>query len=302
MQEEPPVAGSEPPPQTPRRSLCTDLLVLAGGIVLTGLVGFLWGGPWAVLTAFLLIALVAVFSPRYRPWAIGLLLLAMLVALLLPARSVAREPARRLQCMNNLKQIGLALHNYHNLHGCFPPPYVADGDGKPLYSWRVLLLPYLEENPLYEQWHLDEPWDSPHNRPLAEQRLKVFQCPSAEFGSQPLTSYLAVVGPGMAWEHGTCLTLEDFTDEKNATIMVVEVRNSQIYWAEPVDLDRATMSVKINDESRPSIGSHHPTVANVLFVDGSVMVLPNDLPEDEVASLLTRDGGESIDRDALETF
>ncbi|MDZ7615899.1 MAG: H-X9-DG-CTERM domain-containing protein [Patescibacteria group bacterium] len=106
----------------------------------------------------------------------------------------------------------------------------------------------------------------------------------------------------MAWEHGTCLTLEDFTDDTNATIMVVEVRDSQTHWAAPVDLDRATMSVKINDESRPSIGSHHPTVANVLFVDGSAMALPNDLPEDDLAALLTRGGGESIDRDALATF
>jgi len=302
MREEPPVAGSEPPPETPHRSLLSDLFLLAGGIVLTGLVGVLWGGPWAVLTALFLVLLVAVFSSRFRPWAIGLLVLAMLVALLLPGIGAAPEASRRLHCIHNLRTIGVALHNYHDQNGCFPPPYVADAKGKPLYSWRVLLLPYMEQTPLYEQWHLDEPWDSLHNRPLAEQHLEVFRCPSVKSGSQPMTSYLAVIGPGMAWAHGECLTFEDFTDDKNATIMVVEVRDSQIHWAEPVDLDRAAMSLKINDESRPSISSRHPNLAIVLFVDGSAMTLPASLPEDDVAALLTRGGGESIDRDALETF
>ena len=287
---------------SPPPSLFVDLLLAAGGIVLTGLVGVLWGGPWAVLTALFLVLLVAVFSSRHRPWAIGLLVLAMLVALLLPGIGASPEASRRLHCIHNLRTIGVALHNYHDQNGCFPPPYVADAKGKPLYSWRVLLLPYMEQTPLYEQWHLDEPWDSLHNRPLAEQHLEVFRCPSVKSGSQPMTSYLAVIGPGMAWAHGACLTFEDFTDDKNATIMVVEVRDSQIHWAEPVDLDRAAMSLKINDESRPSISSRHPNLAIVLFVDGSAMTLPASLPEDDVAALLTRGGGESIDRDALETF
>ncbi len=302
MQEEPPVTGSESPPETPRQSLLSDLLVLVGGIMLTGLVGFLWGGPWAVLAALVSVALLAVLSSRYWLWAVALIVLAMVAALFLPARSACREAARRATCINNLKLIGLALHNYRDQNGCFPPPYVADAEGKPLYSWRVLLLPYLEENPLYEQWHLDEPWDSPHNRPLAEHAIGVFRCPLAEFENQPLSSYLAVVGPGMAWEHGECLTFKDFTDAANATIMVVEVRDSQVHWAAPVDLDRATMSLMINAESRPSIGSHHPTLANVLFVDGSAMALPNDLPEDDLAALLTRGGGESIARDGRDIW
>ena len=302
MREEPPVAGSEPPPETPHRSLLSDLFLLAGGIVLTGLVGVLWGGPWAVLTALVSVALLAVLSSRYWLWAVALIVLAMVAAFFLPARSACREAARRATCINNLKQIGLALHNYYDHNSCFPPPYVADAEGKPLYSWRVLLLPYMEQTPLYEQWHLDEPWDSLHNRPLAEQAIAVFRCPLAEFENQPFSSYLAVIGPGMAWEPGACLTFEDFTDDKNATIMVVEVRDSQIHWAEPVDLDRAAMSLKINDESRPSISSRHPTVANVLFVDGSAMALPNDVPEDDVAALLTRGGGESIDRDGVDIW
>src|SRR5437588_6801844 len=101
-----------------------------------------------------------------------------MVALLLPAVQAAREAARRAQCTNNLKQIGLAMHNYHSSNNCFPPAFTTDRDGKPLLSWRVLLLPYLECSSLYANFHLDEPWDSPHNRPLVNQMPSVFACPS----------------------------------------------------------------------------------------------------------------------------
>ena len=70
----------------------------------------------------------------------------ILIALLLPAVQAAREAARRTQCSNNLKQIGLAMHNYHDVNQQFPPAYIADADGQPMHSWRVLILPYLEHS------------------------------------------------------------------------------------------------------------------------------------------------------------
>ena len=90
------------------------------------------------------------------------------VSLLLPAFRSAREAARRAQCTNNLKQIGLAFHNYHEANGCLPPAAITDGSGKPLLSWRVALLPFIEASPLYSRFHLDEPWDSPHNLALLD--------------------------------------------------------------------------------------------------------------------------------------
>src|ERR1700676_3675353 len=109
-------------------------------------------------------------------------IIAVLIALLLPAVQAAREAARRAQCVNNLKQIGLAMHNYHSTYDCFPPAVTADDQGRPLLSWRVLILPYLEEAPLYAQFHLDEPWDSPHNLPLASKMPRVYTCPSDPTG------------------------------------------------------------------------------------------------------------------------
>ena len=89
----------------------------------------------------------------------------ILVALLLPAVQASREAARRAQCANNLKQIGLAFHNYHDAHKTFPPAYIPDKDGKPMHSWRVLILPYLEQQALYKRYNFDEPWDSPGTWP-----------------------------------------------------------------------------------------------------------------------------------------
>ena len=89
-----------------------------------------------------------------------------------------REVHGRTQCVNNLKQIGLAMHNYLDSHKTFPPAYSRDKSGRPLLSWRVHILPYVEEASLYKEFHLDEPWDSPHNRTLIDRMPAVYRCPS----------------------------------------------------------------------------------------------------------------------------
>ena len=81
--------------------------------------------------------------------------------------STPRESPRRSQCRNNLKNIGLALHNYHEAHGCFPPAFVADANGKPMHSWRVLILPYLDQGPSRKMYSFNEPRDGPNNKKLS---------------------------------------------------------------------------------------------------------------------------------------
>ena len=87
------------------------------------------------------------------------------------------DAARRAQSMNNLKQFALAMHNYHDTNGKFPAASSFDKDGKPLLSWRVHVLPYLEQAELYKQFHLDEPWDSEHNKKLIEKMPNVLASP-----------------------------------------------------------------------------------------------------------------------------
>ena len=103
----------------------------------------------------------------------------VLVALLLPAVQAAREAARRVQSMNNMKQLMLGMLNYESAHGSFPAPARCDDNGKPLLSWRVELLPFLEEQSLYDALHRDEPWDSPHNKKLITQMPPVFRGPNS---------------------------------------------------------------------------------------------------------------------------
>ena len=91
--------------------------------------------------------------------------------------------------MNNLKQIGLAMHNYHDVHRTLPPAYHADASDRPLLSWRVLILPYLEQDALYREFHLNEPWDSDHNKKLIERIPAVYQSPGSAAGpGRPTTS------------------------------------------------------------------------------------------------------------------
>lgn len=122
----------------------------------------------------------------------------ILIGLLLPAVRTSREPARRAQCSNNLKQIAFALQNYERDFGALPPAYTVDVDGKPLHSWRTLILPYIEQKPLYDRIDLSKPWDDPANQEAFDSRIPAYDCPSRpNAGDERVkTSYLAVTAPG----------------------------------------------------------------------------------------------------------
>src|SRR5688500_14949385 len=105
-------------------------------------------------------------------------LIGLLIACLLPNVRSSREAARRMSCANNLHQIALALHNYEDEFGCLPPAYTVDAAGKPLHSWRTLILPFAEQKVLYEKIDLAKPWDDPANQAAYEMNLSMYQCPS----------------------------------------------------------------------------------------------------------------------------
>jgi hypothetical protein len=246
-----------------------------------------------------------VFCHRDRPRAFGeacvmLLIGCCFVCLLLPGISVAREAARRVQCRNNLKQIWLALQNYHDAYGEFPPAFVPDQDGRPMHSWRVLILPFLEQQALYEQYDFDQSWDGPENRRLLGKMPYVYQCFSDARSRQmpgEWTSYVAVVGPRTAWPGSTSTTMSDFTAGTANTVLVLEDQSQEILWMEPRDLtcDEA-ISVLTSQDWRMA-GVHRPDdffyeysgYRQAVFVDGSIRSLFDGLPSNLVASLLTID-------------
>jgi hypothetical protein len=208
----------------------------------------------------------------------------------------AREAARRSQCKNNLKQIGLALLNYHDTFGCFPPAHLVDAGGKPTHSWRVLITPFLDASPFYNQYRFDEPWDGPHNLELGRRHSSVWHCASDPFaGTQAgsmSTNYLAVIGPGAAWNGSTSVSNDDVTDPTSDTIMIVEVQNSGIHWMEPRDLQLAEMAPTVNARVGKGISSPHNGGAHVLTMDDSVRWVPNDTSATTIRALLTIRGGE----------
>ncbi len=219
----------------------------------------------------------------------------LLLFCVFPAFPNAREAARRMQCTNNVKQIGLALHQYHDIHGTLPPAYVVDGEGRPLYSWRVLLLPYLGEQPLYAQFHLDEPWDSPHNLTLAKQMPRVFACPShPRTPGRTVTPYVAIVDEDSLWPGETALTLQDITDRSWNTLAVVEWPESDIVWTEPRDLTRNTLPKWWHPDAKTLAGKHrHPGGVNVAMASGNVhFIEPSTLSGARLRALLTRAGRE----------
>jgi len=208
----------------------------------------------------------------------------------------AREAPPRMQCTNNMKQIALAMHNYAQVNRCFPPAYVADKNGKPLYSWRVLLLPYIDCS--FGQYRLDEPWDSPNNRKISETATRIFQCPSSNHPSgDSTTDYMMVVGKHTFSDGPRGRKLAEFTDGLSNTIMIVEVADSGVNWAEPKDLEFDKIDFQINGPKKPGIGSHHANGCNIGFDDASVSYMPNSVAPEKIKAMLTIDGGEQVDLD-----
>lgn len=204
-----------------------------------------------------------------------------------------RRPSTRTMCSNNLKQLALAFHNYHDTYGTFPPAYIADENGQPKHSWRVLLLPFLEQQALYDAYDFDEPWDSPVNAMVTETVLPIFQCPAELVSGTPVTNYMVITGPGTVFEGERAPALRDILDGTSNTLLIVEVAGSGTQWAEPVDLDASQLAVPFGAVAN-SPGSQHPGGVQAAMCDGSVQFLPYNISPTTFNALVTRAGGEAV--------
>jgi Ca-activated chloride channel family protein len=224
--------------------------------------------------------------------------LAMAVVLVLPGINVMRRESRRKQCEANLKRLGLAFQEFNGEHGHFPAPCMRKRDGTPLLSWRVALLPYLGYRPLFERFHLDEPWDSLHNRLLLAEMPAELACPGVAGPHFGQTGYLVVVGPkiGPTGVHTTFdpsrgAEMREITDGTSNTVVVMET-NALIPWTEPDDLHW------LPGTPPAEIMSPHPGGAHVLLADGQTRFLKNTTQPVVLSSVLTIDGGEVISADS----
>ncbi len=195
--------------------------------------------------------------------------------------------------INNLKQIAIAMHNYHNDHGHFPPAANCDKNGKPLLSWRVALLPYLEQANLYQQFKLDEPWDSENNKKCSETLVKVYLPVTGKDRKKPVTHYRVFTGKGSAFDGCEVVKLTDITDGSSNTVLVVEAGEA-VPWAKPDDLPYDP------EKPLPKLGGLFPDVFHIVLADASVRPVKIKFNEKVFRDMITRDGGEAVDIDELD--
>jgi hypothetical protein len=217
-------------------------------------------------------------------------LLGMLLLMFVPRWPIggARESARRTSCTNNLHNIAIALHNYESTYHCLPPAYTVDADGRPLHSWRTLILPFIEQKALYDQIDLTKAWDDPVHEQVRNTVLKVYECPSntVERGK---TTYMAVVVPGGCFQATEARRLADVKDRRDLTLMVVEVPlKHATHWMSPSDASEEMIFV--HDKKRGEFS--HSSGPQAAFVDGSVGHLENATPAAAVRAMISVAGSD----------
>jgi hypothetical protein len=215
------------------------------------------------------------------------------------------------QSFNNLKMIGLALHNFHDVYRHFPPATIVGPDNKPWHSWRVLILPFVDQAPLYNQYKFDEPWDGPTNRKLLDKLPPVYSDPVYGENKEYFTHYVAITGDDMAFTSegadfdgknigpaiGGGRGIAQFTDGTSNTLVVGPVGpDRKIPWMKPEDL--------AVDDRLPGLGKkggfaapyklEKGTVSPFLLADGAVRGILDTIDGKTLHALLTLDGGEAV--------
>jgi len=282
---------TSPPPPRPFQFTLRTLLLLF--VVLASSMAVF--GGWAIFV-FVLVVGLAVFLHALRSWrwwaGFGLFLLCLeyINELLVPGP----YPGRHRFCGTELREIAAALQVYHQRNGCFPPAYIADKDGKPMHSWRVLLTPYLDREEILKAWDFTQPWDGPKNQKLLTGGPDCFSCVGERrprVNGTPRVSYLAVVGSHAAWAGEKPRKLDDIRSagKLGDTVLLIEVPNSDISLAQPKDVSLdADQAGNVALPALPASSNHGHPGNDFFFIreygsgvyaamaDGSVRILRTD--------------------------
>ena len=187
--------------------------------------------------------------------------------------------------------MSLAVANYHDQHGHYPAAYTVDAGGNPRTSWRLALLPYLEEGKLHDQYASDDRWDSPRNQHVLSQMPSYYVFHGEHHPGVTVTNYLAVVGGETAWPGAATLSRDDVTDGLSRTILIVENHGAAIQWLEPRDLLFDRMSFEIGSPAGLSSKYLDPAVA---MLDGSTRQVGAEVTPEALRAVLTASGGENV--------
>jgi len=283
--------SEEPPPGGGKAmaSLVCGIIswVSCGGLFILPLIGFILG-ILGLKSERKGIAMVGICLN-----AIALVVLVLTsIVFLLPAVLEVREGARRMQCGNHEKEILLALHTYNDANNAFPPLYTVDKNGKPLHSWRVLILPHIGQYDLYDEIRLDEPWDSEHNKQFHDKMPDVYHCPS---NPSKGCTYSVIAGEGFVpakkTNVQTGISVSNIPDGTSHTIAIIEVKEP-FCWMDPTaDIDLETLAKGFNAPG--GAGSYHASGVNAGMFDGAVLCIPQTIDMETLRASGTIRGRES---------
>ncbi len=220
--------------------------------------------------------------------------------LFMPTLGGHGESSRRTQCKNQLKQIGLALHNYHDAYSVLPAPTA----GKPPVSWRVSILPYMDQSQLHATYNRRVAWDQIPNDAIARMEMGPYRCPSnvspQDTQGRWFTAYSMPTGPKTIGANPKGAKIADITDGTSNTLLVVEACGAQIVWTEPRDVDVSFQPTGINlkgyatGHSAGWLSSYHARGTQVLMADGAARFLSAKTDPAVLKKLATVDGGELL--------
>ena len=211
----------------------------------------------------------------------------------------ARRSALASTAQSPLNQLNLALANYEDRYGTFPPAYTTDQNGRPMHSWRALILPYVGCPEIYEQYDYSEPWDGPNNSKLANQMPSCFLS-ATEPPSTSHTNVVALTGPGTVFPRADGTRLKDIADRPQNTILLVEITNSQIPWLAPIDLPAEEAIAAWNTTQQPGISAVSWRRPLVCFCDRQAAYsLSRTLTKENLRAMTTIAGGEPVSQDRL---
>lgn len=199
------------------------------------------------------------------------------------------EVATRVSCQGNLTCISIAMHQYHEKYGHFPPAFRTNSAGVPTHSWRALLLEFLDFS-TFQRYSFDEPWDGPNNRQLESMRPNCFACPADGLTKDNYqTNYFVVVGPNTVFPGSQTTQFDDIRWRRDQTILVVEAVGQQIHWMEPKDLSFDSLEVQLGSPTDPTSGisSYHRDGPYVCMVEGSKQQLSVGISPADVYKWLT---------------